>query len=160
MIGNDVVDLTLAKTQSNWKRKGYLDKIFTNSEIEFIVNSEFPDETVWKLWSRKEAVYKIIIQSGGERGYYPKKIECLDSHFENGIVMFENNKYFTKSIINNALLHSIAVENKADFDKIIEISNSYNLIKTNGIPFYFINEKRFSATKSHHGKFEKILYLS
>lgn len=160
MIGNDVVDLALAKTQSNWKRKGYLDKIFTNNEIEFILNSKYPDEMVWKLWSRKEAVYKIIIQKGGKRGYYPKKIECLDTHFENGIVIFENKKYFTKTLIYNNLLHSIAVEDKVYFDKIIEISNSYNLIKTNGIPFYFINEKRFSATKSHHGKFEKILYLS
>ena len=32
MIGNDIVDLALAKKESNWKRKGYLDKIFTVSE--------------------------------------------------------------------------------------------------------------------------------
>lgn len=160
MIGNDVVDLALAKTQSNWKRKGYLDKIFTNSEIEFIVNSKYPDEMVWKLWSRKEAVYKIIIKNGSQRGYYPKKIECLDTYFENGIVIFGNKKYFTKTMIYNDLLHSIAVEDKVYFDKIIEITNSDNIVKINGIPYYFINEKRFSATKSHHGKFEKILYLS
>ena len=32
MIGNDIVDLDLARTQSNWQRKGFLDKIFTKKE--------------------------------------------------------------------------------------------------------------------------------
>ena len=32
MIGNDIIDLDVAKTESNWKRKGFLDKIFTANE--------------------------------------------------------------------------------------------------------------------------------
>ena len=36
MIGNDIVDLALAQKESNWKRKGFLDKIFTLQEQLFI----------------------------------------------------------------------------------------------------------------------------
>ena len=32
MIGNDIVDLNLAKTQSNWQRKGFLERQFTKKE--------------------------------------------------------------------------------------------------------------------------------
>ena len=42
MIGNDIVDLNLAKTESNWQRKGFLEKQFTDSEINEILNSENP----------------------------------------------------------------------------------------------------------------------
>ena len=32
MIGNDVVDLRRALVESNWKRKGFLTKVFSDSE--------------------------------------------------------------------------------------------------------------------------------
>ena len=35
MIGNDIVDLDLARKESNWKRKGFLDKIFSLQEQQF-----------------------------------------------------------------------------------------------------------------------------
>lgn len=159
MIGNDVIDLALATSQSNWKRKGYLDKIFTNLEQKFILKSLNTDEMVWSLWSRKEAVYKIIIQKGGKRGYYPIKIECLNAAFENGNVQFENQLFYTKSIISNSSIHSLAVENKEDFNKIITISNLENIKKINGIPFYELDSKIHAASKSHHGQFEKSIYL-
>ena len=36
MIGNDVVDLELAKKESNWQRRGFLSKIFTKNEQRLI----------------------------------------------------------------------------------------------------------------------------
>jgi hypothetical protein len=33
VIGNDIVDLALARKESNWKRPGYLNKIFTTKEL-------------------------------------------------------------------------------------------------------------------------------
>jgi lactate dehydrogenase-like 2-hydroxyacid dehydrogenase len=35
-IGNDIVDLALARKESNWKRPGYLNKIFTTNNFSFI----------------------------------------------------------------------------------------------------------------------------
>lgn len=160
MIGNDVVDLALATIQSNWKRKGYLNKIFTKLEQEFISKSSNPDKMVWILWSRKEAVYKIIIQKGGKQGYYPIKIKCINTDFENGIVIFENQIFHSKTFVSNDLIHSLAIENKENFNKIVEVSNSEALIKIDGIPFYKDNITIYAASKSHHGRFEKCVYLS
>lgn len=159
MIGNDIVDLALASNQSNWKRKGYLSKIFTDLEQEFISKSSNPNEMVWSLWSRKEAVYKIILQKNGKHGYYPKKIECLNADNESGIVTFQGDLFYTKTETSIDSIHSLALENKEDFDKIIDITNFEKLVKINGIPFYEWNNKLYAATKSHHGQFEKSLYL-
>jgi len=57
MIGNDIVDLELALKESNWKRKGFLNKIFTNEEQLLISSAINPEIMVWNLWSRKEAAY-------------------------------------------------------------------------------------------------------
>ena len=51
MIGNDIVDLQLAKTESNWQRKGFLDKIFTINEQLIIKNSKNPEITIWNLFN-------------------------------------------------------------------------------------------------------------
>lgn len=58
MIGNDVVDLKLAARQSNWRRKGFLEKVFSKTEREIITKSSNPHLNVWLLWSMKEAAYK------------------------------------------------------------------------------------------------------
>ncbi|WP_395054390.1 4'-phosphopantetheinyl transferase superfamily protein [Flavobacterium sp.] len=155
MIGNDVVDLALAITQSNWKRKGYLEKIFTLSEIKIIQNSANQGKKVWELWSRKEAVYKIIMQKGGKRGFYPINIECL----EKGIVQFENQLFYTKTYFSNDFIYSEALENKEDFEKIMPLENSNSIYKINGMPFLKINNKTVSVSKTHHGRFEKSVYL-
>ena len=34
MLGNDVVDLQLAAVQSDWRKKGFLDKVFSAEEQE------------------------------------------------------------------------------------------------------------------------------
>lgn len=159
MIGNDIVDLALAKKESNWKRKGYLDKIFTVSEQLLIHKSTNQQIAIWNLWSRKEAVYKIILQKGGNRGYYPIKIECLDLNLENGMVQFENQIFFTKTTVKNESIYSIAVQNVNDFRNIKTLDNSHLLFKVDGIPFISINNEVKNASKTHHGKFEKIVYL-
>ncbi len=155
MIGNDIVDLALAKNQSNWKRKGYLEKIFTLSEIKIIQNAINKDDKVWELWSRKEAVYKIIMQKGGKRGFYPRKIECL----ENEIVAFENQLFYSKTYFSDDFIYSEAVMNKNEFEKIMPLENFNLIYKINGMPFLKINNKTVSVSKTHHGRFEKTIYL-
>ncbi len=49
MIGNDVIDLELAKKESNWKRKGFLTKLFTSFEQELIAKATNQEEMVWML---------------------------------------------------------------------------------------------------------------
>ena len=76
MIGNDVIDLSLAKTESNWQRKGFLKKLFSNDEQQLILEASNSFEMVWRLWSMKEAAYKIFTQQHNMRFFAPKKFEC------------------------------------------------------------------------------------
>lgn len=165
MIGNDIVDLALARKESNWKRKGFLDKIFTQNEQLLLLNAANPEVTVWNLWSRKEAAYKIYNRQTQIRGYFPLQLECFDLGIIDGItfgkVMIKNYVYFTKTVITNQFIHTIAVVNPEDFDKIRTLENRNNIRKNNGIPYYL--EKDNSASKpvsiSHHGRFEQIVVI-
>lgn len=159
MIGNDIVDLAIATQQSNWRRKNYLDKVFTPSEQDFIRTAANPDEMVWSLWSRKEAVYKIIRQKGGKLGYYPKSIECLDTCSTNGKVRFEYSIYFTQTLIHDSLLQTLAVTKSSDFQFVKMITSLAAIIKINEIPYLILEGTRYAASKSHHGRFEQVVCL-
>ena len=137
MIGNDIVDLALARNESNWKREGLLNKIFTSNEQRLINSSINQDVTVWDLWSRKEAVYKIFNRTTGIRKFNPIQLECLDRNLEIGKTVFENQIYYTKTKITSEFIYTEAVLNAADFNKIQSISRSSFIIKENGIPYYF-----------------------
>lgn len=160
MIGNDIVDLALAKIQSNWKRDGYLDKIFTLQEQISIQNSVNQEIEIWKLWSRKEAAYKIWNRQTGIRKYNPIAFECLDFDNNLGKVVFKNQIYYTKTEINSEFIYTIAVSKKEDFDKIKIFENSIEIEKQNGIPFYRdeLRIKRI-VSKTNHGKFERIISI-
>lgn len=160
MIGNDVVDLELAKTESNWLRKGFLDKIFTKNEQNLIQNSKNLEITVWNLWSRKEATYKIWNRESGIRKYNPIQFECLDLESEIGKVIYNSIVYYTKTDISTDLIYTIAVSNLDNFLNIKTLDNSIKIEKENGIPFY-INENQEVKliSKTHHGRFERIIII-
>ena len=163
MIGNDVVDLALAQKESNWKRKGFLDKIFTKNEQLQISNAENSEVMVWNLWSRKEAAYKIYNQQTQIRGYIPLQLECFDLERINGIIFgkvaIKDTVYFTKTEITTQFIHTIAIENIKVFDSIKLLENRNNIRKNNGIPSYFDYEtlSNKSVSISHHGRFEQII---
>ena len=162
MIGNDIVDLALAKTESNWQRKGFLNKIFTENEKILIQKSKNQELMVWNLWSRKEAAYKIWNRQTGIRKYNPVQFECFNVELEIGIVVFKKELYFTKTEVSKYFIHTISVLKKTDFKKIEILKKSTNIIKKNRIPFYFNIELNilFPISKSHHGNFEKIVSLN
>lgn len=107
MIGNDIVDLNLAKTQSNWQRKGFLDKIFTEREQQIIKNAKNSFTTVWLLWSMKESAYKIFSRQNNIRFFAPKKFEC-EINWGQPTVQINNEIYFTTSSISIDSIHTIA----------------------------------------------------
>ena len=90
MIGNDIIDLALALKESNWKRKGFLDKIFTKNEQLLILNTQNPEVMVWNLWSRKEAAYKIYNRQTGIRGYFPLQLECFNMEIIDEVILVDN----------------------------------------------------------------------
>jgi phosphopantetheinyl transferase (holo-ACP synthase) len=165
MIGNDIVDLALAEKESNWKRKGFLDKIFTQNEQLLISNAKNPTIMVWNLWSRKEAAYKIYNRQTQIRGYFPLQLECFDLEtidgFTFGKVVVKDRIYYTKTEIKTEFVHTIAVENVQDFDTIETLKTRKNIQKNNGIPNYFVKENLAlrPVSISHHGRFEQIITI-
>ena len=103
MIGNDVIDLSLAKIESNWQRKGFLKKLFSNDEQQLILGASNSFEMVWRLWSMKEAAYKIYTQQHIVRFFAPKKFECKLRSAKEGVVCFKEQKFYTSSLINQQL---------------------------------------------------------
>jgi phosphopantetheine--protein transferase-like protein len=106
MIGNDIVDLNTIK--SNWKRPRFLNKVFTENEQHIISVSENQHQTVWLLWSMKEAAYKIYVQQLGKTFFNPKKLVCNLSSSTKGYVSIENTTYYTTAIISKDYIYTIA----------------------------------------------------
>ena len=108
MIGNDIIDLSLAKIESNWQRKGFLEKQFTENEQKLILAAPNPFVLVWKFWSMKEAAYKIYAQRNELRFYAPKKFDCLLMSGNKGLVNFKNQIFYTSTIIKSSYIFTLA----------------------------------------------------
>ncbi|SFD27512.1 4'-phosphopantetheinyl transferase family protein [Spirosoma endophyticum] len=111
MIGNDIVDLAQAKQESNWRRAGFLDKVFTAHEQQLIHSANDPDCMVWLLWSMKESAYKLVNRQTGKRVFAPQKLVChLESTGSETAVgtVFQERTYYTKSVITNQYVATVA----------------------------------------------------
>lgn len=177
MIGNDIVDLFETKRSSNWRRTGFLQKVFTPKERSIINASKYPAIAVWRIWSMKESAYKAFIQSGGSRFFNPKKIECrIESQKKGGVKInemylksntFINSKYiFTTSTFDNPVIENkifrLAENNyrhQSDFmhQKLLEDfakKNSIALVELKiqktkkGVPMIYCKDKVFNTSLS------------
>jgi len=160
MIGNDIIDLELAKTESNWKRKGFLDKIFTKSEQKLILSSKTPELMVWVVWSCKEAAYKIYNRATLIRAFIPLQLEC-DLEFHTGQIFGKvkcyDNNFFIRTEVTQDYIYTIAVTNLDSFKDIKKFDKDLKIIKKNGIPYF--NEGRNFVSITHHGRFERRIFI-
>ena len=123
-------------------------------------NSEI---TVWNLWSRKEAAYKIYNRQTQIRAFIPLQLECFDLEEKHGMiygkVVCYDAVYYTKTTITKDFIETNAVLNRNDFDNIKMMDSSHKIIKTNGIPNYYDSNDKIvkPVSKSHHGRFERIV---
>jgi len=108
VTGNDIVDIATAAAESNWKRKGFLGKIFTLQEQQYIYNASQPEQMVWRLWSMKESAYKIYTRQYGGRFYAPQKLSCTLLNETAGLVIIHNNTYQTITSSTKDYIYSIA----------------------------------------------------
>ena len=181
-IGNDIVDLQLAKTQSNWQRKGFLEKQFTAEEQEVILNSDNPFLQVWLFWAMKEAAYKCYVLECKKRFFAPKKLSCKIRSESKGIVMIESKKYNVNYIITGNYVYALAFENEikkmvSDYfliennkqqsqiinQKLVSHFDANTFVKKDkfGAPHLFCKEKKLpiSISKSHHGNYGAYAFL-
>lgn len=165
MIGNDIVDLELAAQQSNWQRPGFLAKIFTDFEQQLIAGSQNPELMVWKLWSRKEAAYKIFNRQTNLRLYNPLDFECsamvVAAGFYYGTVSCKNTQYYTKTEVTVAFVHTIATTNPDDLEKVYPLGNADSITRKNNIPYIdSSHDTQKPVSISHHGQFQRIISIN
>ncbi len=138
MIGNDIVDLSLAKVQSNWRRKGFLQKIFSEKEQSFLLQKKESERElfVWLLWSMKEAAYKIVSRQEQRRFYRPAAFVCKVMEKTmgsiSGTVTYAEESIATESLLKTGFIYTVAKNNEESLslnlpDQILKLSISKNL---------------------------------
>lgn len=159
MIGNDIIDLAQSRIESRWQRKGFIEKLFTKEEQQYIKDYEKPETMVWLLWSMKEAAYKIYNRETKIREFSPKKLCCSVDFFNSdkasGKVYYHENVYYTKSIFSLESIHTIAVNNLKNINNVVEMENEEIIKDENGIPYLKTAQSLQDISISHHGRFEK-----
>jgi phosphopantetheinyl transferase (holo-ACP synthase) len=166
VIGNDVIDLQQSRQESNWQRKGFLEKLFTGEEQCFIANSSDPEIIVWLMWSMKEAAYKILNRQTKKREFIPNKLLCKigsqTCSSATGQVFYFGNTYHTTTFLSEDIIHTIAVNFLNDLALVIEIERKDILKDVNGIPWInTLGEEDYKVVSiSNHGRFEKIVTLN
>lgn len=134
MIGNDIVDLNLASRQSNWRRKGFLEKVFSVDEQQTILSAVNQDQMLWLLWSMKEAAYKAH-----QRNFsLPRKLNWLDYNCcifssscnnASGAVKVAKSNYLTSSEITEFFIHTSAGVRELSEVKIVVFEKSSEEMK-------------------------------
>lgn len=176
MIGNDIIDLSLADAESNWQRKGFLEKQFTIKEREIILDAKNSFEMVWLLWSMKESAYKIWVRENEKRIFAPKKLECRLTSDNEGVVYFDNQKFYTTSILNVSYIFTVAdlekkiksyssigspqeidqnIKKKLQEETGVPASEIEQIKTKNGAPSYYHRSKILtqSCSITHHGNY-------
>lgn len=167
MIGNDIIDRIAAAAESNWRRAGYLEKLFSAEEQDLIHTSEDQDLMVWLLWSMKESAYKCMYRSTKERLFNPLSLWCsihTVGHSNcDGTVRSGKKCFWTFTTWTTEHIHSFCVINPAVAKSVkVTISNDRSSLTdlnyrkdSDGIPF--LESKAPCAETylsiSHHGRF-------
>ncbi|TXE08312.1 4-phosphopantetheinyl transferase family protein [Gelidibacter salicanalis] len=123
MIGNDIVDIELAKRNSRWQEQRYLDKLFTTEEQEFIRSGDQQFQNIWRLWTMKESVYKITSRAEGTIRFNPTNFKCTVLDATQGKIIYKNQSIATSTIINQNFVQTTASSNPQWVSKIFQFSS-------------------------------------
>lgn len=108
MIGNDIIDINYTRLTTDWTRRGFLEKVFTNSEQELIASAKCVFTTVWQLWSIKESAYKVHFRDAENRRLNPSRIHCtlIDPYLATAKI--DNTIYFSTTNITDQYIYTFA----------------------------------------------------
>lgn len=187
-LGNDIIDLTVAREQKRALTPRFLDKICTEDEQKYILDSPNPFNTLWLLWSIKESVYKCHLSIEKSRLFNPTKIVCKPQTSNIFQATIACSTYRSISLIKKNVIHTTAQPNghfprvyylrnkgtlgemkKLIYQKlIIRISRHFgykprqlNIVKNElGIPHIYKNSQRLpvNISISHHGDIGAFVY--
>ncbi|MGJ8591552.1 MAG: 4'-phosphopantetheinyl transferase family protein [Aquaticitalea sp.] len=183
MIGNDIIDLSVAGVHSRWQEKRFLDTLFSVEEQAMITADENRFHNIWRLWSMKESAYKIYSRTLKSSIFNPTHFNCNINSETSGTVSFDkqiintttecnaNVIYSTANLQNIQLNTSLILEGHSQFEKaqflrekaihefakLKAIDNKDVSIKKDrfAVPHFCIKEKAQDTllTLTHHGSY-------
>lgn len=187
MVGNDIVDLNIAFSNSRWLSSRFVDKIFTSVEKKQIEESADAFQTIWRLWSMKESAYKIYLQQHKSPFFDPQKIQTQILSKTDGVATIQNYSYVTTTKCSTSYMYTESKfhESESLFSKLFATQQKHNSeyckeqlinyfahtykkdpvflqIKKNslGVPkLFFKNElQNKSISITHHGDYAAICF--
>lgn len=180
VVGNDVVDLQLARSESNWQRSGYLQKTCTTEEQRMILTANEPNIMFWLLWTMKESAYKVLNRITGKREYNPSGLVCsrldLKETEANATVTSNTLVFFVNTEISEQRIYSIAAQTPLELEELTSYhfpntpdymqkfalaTPGFSLEKEiSGLPVIveLHTGRKLAASVSHHGRYLAITY--
>jgi len=77
MVGIDVVDMNWDGSRRGapaYQHRGYLSRISSATERDWVLDAARPDAALWQLWAAKEATYKALVPANGAPVFRPAEI--------------------------------------------------------------------------------------
>ncbi len=172
MLGNDIVDLTEAKKQSNIFRSRYFDKTLTASEQYIVQQSVNPELCFWKIWTCKEAVYKSAQREFCFKAFYnPLQFQTHFLTEDKAKICFNKKVYDIDIKLNSNFIYSYTSNDfktdycilSSQFSVLQQISTKFNqpisLNKNeNGLPYLKLLSHDKICSITHHGAYFAIQY--
>jgi len=123
MIGNDIVDLEFAKRNSRWQEQRFLDKLFTTEEQDFVHSDQQKFQNIWRLWTMKESVYKIISRAEETIRFNPTDFKCTVLDSNRGHVIYKNQSIATSTTTDKSFIQTTTCLNPQWISKLFQFSN-------------------------------------
>ena len=73
MVGIDVVHMNWGSSRRGapaYQHRGFLNRISSGRERDWVLSATRPDEALWKLWAAKEATYNLRTLAIGWAGRF------------------------------------------------------------------------------------------
>lgn len=169
MLGNDIVDCNVARSEGKHNNRRWLDKLFTLQEQAYISSSLNVFYMSWVLWSMKEAAYKAnqrLVKHPPK--FNPKSNLCSfinksqdlilsDLKYPkkmNGLVQIEYKKFKTHTVIHSDYIHTTACVSGTSIKPISNVTDygsSQTLFQDYLISQSCPNPEAYSVKKDQNG---------
>ena len=123
-VGNDVVDLMEPANAGKSRDSCFLKKILTDTEIEFVLNTENPDAALWSCWAGKETAYKILKKTFPDAAFLPRQWTVIfkksQSDISDGEVIIPGKgSVYIRLFSNSNYVHCVGADVLTALDKLI-----------------------------------------
>lgn len=154
MVGNDIVDLRDRDADIETYGPGFDARVFTGFERRTLARAADRERERWRMWSAKEASYKLARQVDPTKIFSPPKFEVIidanDAHSDTrATVTHGATFYYVKFDETSDRIHAIAVLRERELDDVVSgirpSTASAPLPIADGVACESMNVRRFAC---------------